>query len=197
MSTQIELSEVFAQAAPSEEHGFLISTKFAAAGYGVADSTIRGHKRDRPDELVEGVHWVRDGQSVNWTARGIIQLGFCTQSSQGAEFRAWAEQKLMKGGSPEPGVCQTDAPKTLPVASVSTIDSTAEAIAEVVVGQLSTEQILSERVSYHVQAKLDSKVAAVDPDALGKGIAAQWGLQNLAALTHSISQLTQQEVTAE
>ena len=194
MSTQIQLSEVFEQAVPNAEHGFLISTKYAAAGYGVGESTIRNHKRDRPTELIEGQHWLKSEQgNTQWTARGIIQLGFCTQSKQGEEFRRWAEQQIM--GT----VSETDAP-ALSTPNLSTIDSTAEAIAQVVVSQLSAEQVLQERVNFHVQAKLDAGVQAVDPASLGKSLAVQWGLQSMASLTEAIASLTspaQTEVSAE
>ena len=184
--SQIQLSEVFTKAVPNDEHGFLMPTKFAAAGYGVSDSTIRGHKRDRPTELLEGQHWIKDeNEHTQWTARGIIQLGFCTQSEQGAEFRRWAEQQIMGG------VGETDAP-ALPAPNLSTIDSTAEAIAQVVVSQLSAEQVLQERVNFHVQAKLDAGVQAVDPASLGKSLAVQWGLQSMASLTEAIATLTNQ-----
>ena len=193
MSNQIQLSEVFEQAVPNAEHGFLMPTKFAAAGYGVSDSTIRGHKRDRPTELLEGQHWVKDeNEHTQWTARGIIQLGFCTQSKQGEQFRSWAEEQIMSVG-------ETDAP-ALPTDNLSTIDSTAEAIAQVVVSQLSAEQVLQERVNFHVQAKLDAGVQAVDPASLGKSLAVQWVLQSMASLTEAIASLTsppQQEVSAE
>lgn len=188
---QIELSNIFAEAVPSDEHGFLMSTKFVALGYGVSDSTVRGHKRDRPTELIEGTHWLKDDQgNTQWTARGVIQLGFCTQSKQGAEFRAWAENKLM-------GVGQTDAPALPASSNLSILDSTAAAIADVVVSQLSTEQMLQERVNFHVQAKLDAKVTAVDAARLGKGLAVQWGLQNMTALTEAIATLTSQPQTSE
>ena len=81
--------------------------------------------------------------------------------------------------------------------NLSQLDSTAEAIADVVVGQLSAEEMLSERVNHHVQAKLDAKVTAVNPDSLGKGLAAQWGLQNLAGLTEAIANLTSQPAASE
>ena len=194
--SQIELSNIFSEAVPNEEHGFLMSTKFVALGYGVSDSTLRGHKRDRSTELIEGTHWVKDAQgNTQWTARGVIQLGFCTQSKQGEEFRRWAEQQIM--GS----VGQTDAPALPTASNLSQLDSTAEQIAQVVVSQLSAEQMLQERVNFHVQAKLDSQVQAVDPTRLGETLAMQWGLSSMASLTEAIANLTNQsqvpEVSAE
>jgi hypothetical protein len=86
-------------------------------------------------------------------------------------------------------VGQTDAP-ALPAPSLSALDATAAAIADVVVNQLSAEQMLQERVSFHVQAKLDAKVSTVDADRLGKSLAAQWGIESLASLTEAIANLT-------
>jgi len=194
MTAQIQLSEVFSKAVPDDAHVFLMPTSAVADGYGVKPPTIRGHKKDRPNELIEGTHWVKDSQgNTQWTARGVIQLGFCTQSKQGEEFRQWAEQKIMGNGG-------AFVSQTLPIGPtdeiISTLDSTAAAIADVVVSQLSTEQMLQERVNFHVQAKLDAKVTAVDAASLGKGLAVQWGLQNMAALTEAIANLTGQTTEA-
>lgn len=183
--SQIELSNIFSEALPNDEHGFLMSTKFVALGYGVSDSTVRGHKRDRPTELIEGQHWLKDSQgNTLWTARGVIQLGFCTQSKQGEEFRRWAEQQIM--GT----VGETDAPALPTSPNLSTLDSTAAAIADVVVSQLSAEQMLQERVNHHVQVKLDAQVTAVDAARLGESLALHWGLASMVGLTEAISQLT-------
>jgi hypothetical protein len=195
MNQQIELTTQFPEAVPSDKHVFLMSTKHVAHGYGVGESTIRNHKRDRPQELLEGQHWVKDSQgNTRWTARGVVQLGFCTQSKQGAEFRLRVENFLMQGNGGT--VSNRDAP-ALPAPNLPTLDSTAAAIADVVVSQLSTEQMLQERVNFHVQAKLDAKVAAVDAASLGKGLAVQWGLQNMAALTEAIATLTNQPHASE
>ncbi|NJM58893.1 MAG: hypothetical protein HC857_17860 [Synechococcales cyanobacterium RU_4_20] len=62
-------------------------------------------------------------------------------------------------------------------------------------GQLSAEQILQERINHHVAAALDAQIGGVEAAALGKSLALQWGLQNLASLTEAIaSQLRPGEV---
>jgi uncharacterized protein YigA (DUF484 family) len=37
---------------------YLVTTKEVARGYGVSEATLRTHKRDHADELIEGKHWV-------------------------------------------------------------------------------------------------------------------------------------------
>ena len=188
MSNQIQLQNEFPAAVADSSHIFLMPTAAVAAGYGVGDSTIRNHKRDRPDELLEGQHWLRNEQgNVQWTARGVVQLGFCTQSKEGAEFRLKVENFLMQGNGAT--VSNRDA-VALPAPSSSMLDSTAAAIADVVVGHLSAEEILQERVNHHVQAKLDAQVSTVDPANLGEALALQWGLSSMVSLTESIANLT-------
>ena len=193
MNQQIELTTQFPEAVPSDEHVFLMSTKHVANGYGVGESTIRNHKRDRPQELLEGQHWVKDPQgNTRWTARGIIRLGFCTESKQGVDFRQKVEDYLMGGSDSHGNGAAQDAqlPSVPAPPNLSALDATAAAIADVVVNQLSAEQMLQERVSFHVQAKLDAKVSTVDADRLGKSLAAQWGIESLASLTEAIANLT-------
>ncbi|NJR71617.1 MAG: hypothetical protein HC771_25805 [Synechococcales cyanobacterium CRU_2_2] len=181
----IELQEIFNQAQRHDEHIFLMPTKLVAAGYGVGESTIRRHKADKPGELLENQHWIKDESgSTLWTARGVVQLGFCTQSKQGNEFRAWAESQIMGALQPRESRSQ-----------VAQLDQTAQAIAAIIVGQLSAEQILQERINHHVAAALDAQIGGVEAAALGKSLALQWGLQNLASLTEAIaSQLRPGEV---
>ncbi|NJN30182.1 MAG: hypothetical protein HC824_06880 [Synechococcales cyanobacterium RM1_1_8] len=47
-------------------------------------------------------------------------------------------------------------------------------------------------MNYHVQAKLDAKVTAVDATRLGESLALYWGLASLAGLTEAIAALTNQ-----
>jgi hypothetical protein len=194
--SQVELQSEFPAAVADSTHVFLMPTSAVAAGYGVGDSTIRNHKRDRPEELLEGQHWLRNEQgNVLWTARGVVQLGFCTQSKKGAEFRLKVENFLMQGNGAT--VSNRDAPKTLPSSpNLSTLDATAAAIADVVVSQLSAEQMLQERVNHHVQTKLDAQVTAVDAARLGESLALHWGLASMAGLTEAIANLTQPGVQA-
>ena len=98
-------------------------------------------------------------------------------------------------------VSETDAPALSTSSNLSQLDSTAEQIANIVVSQLSAEQMLQERVNHHVQQKLDAKVTAVDPNRLGETLAMQWGLSSMASLSEAIANLMNQpqapEVSAE
>ncbi len=186
LSTDIQT--VLAQAKPDNQHGWTMTTAQLAEGYGVSPSTLRGNKKNNEDELKEGHHWLKDEQGhTHWTKAGAVRMGMFVKSERAAQFRDMAEALIVEvtGGS----VHHLDAP-ALPTPNLSTIDSTAEAIAQVVVSQLSAEQVLQERVNFHVQAKLDAGVQAVDPASLGKSLAVQWGLQSMASLTEAIATLT-------
>lgn len=92
---------------PNEAHEFLMTGKEVAHGYGVTDYNIRQHKLQRPDELIAGKHYViavsiPNGDksiphnSVLWTKRGIIRLGFFIKSAQAKIFRDWAEELIIQ-----------------------------------------------------------------------------------------------------
>jgi hypothetical protein len=107
---------------PDSAHGWLLSTQEVAAGYGVTEQNIREHKRQRPDELVEGKHWIEveietmssvsnpdarsSGGNTNarnlrskatlWTRRGVVRLGFFIRSKRAKLFRDWAEDLIIE-----------------------------------------------------------------------------------------------------
>ncbi|MBB5285031.1 hypothetical protein HNQ92_003179 [Rhabdobacter roseus] len=66
-----------------------------AEGYRVSDSAIREHKRTKPDELIEGKHFISvsnpgaigNQATVYWKKRGVIRLGFFVRSKQIKAFR--------------------------------------------------------------------------------------------------------------
>ena len=162
-----------------------------ADGYGCSPNTIRGHKKEYASELLENQHWIKDGHGhTHWTKRGVIRLGMFVRTERASLFRDAAEQLVLD--VTEGRVPNRDAPALPRSASLSTLDATAALIADVVVSQLSTEQMLQERVNYHVQAKLDAKVTAVDAARLGESLALHWGLASLAGLTEAIAALTNQ-----
>ncbi len=77
-----------------------METRLVAEGYGVAESTIREHKRKNSDELVENRHFtsvsITDAGGLRrintyWTKRGVIRLGFFIKSDRARLFRDWAE----------------------------------------------------------------------------------------------------------
>ena len=92
---------------PNYEHEFLLPTKEVALGYGVSNHTVRRHKKDHSDELIEGKHYL-SGVSIShvaskgsskgtmWTKRGIVRLGFFIKSERAKLFRDWAEDLIIK-----------------------------------------------------------------------------------------------------
>lgn len=89
----------------STEHVFMLSSKDVAVGYGVSENTIRSHRKDRSDELIEGKHFIIDRSYRNtpktyWTKRGIIRLGFFIKSERAKAFRDWAEDYVIDAQMP-------------------------------------------------------------------------------------------------
>lgn len=88
---------------PDPAHEFTATTEQVALGYGVSPSTIRDHKANRPEELVEGKHWVVGvidtlggrQQVTFWTKRGIVRLGFFIRSARARMFRDMAEDLVI------------------------------------------------------------------------------------------------------
>ena len=200
MTTDIQ--SVLTQAKPDNQHGWTLTTAQLAEGYGVSPSTLRGNKKNNEDELKEGHHWLKDDHGhTHWTKAGSVRMGMFVKSDRAAQFRDMAEALVidaMDGGSVQIMDAAANAAPIAPTGEIlSQLDSTAAAIADVVVSQLSAEQMLQERVNHHVQAKLDSKITAVNPDTLGKSLAAQWGLQSMAGLTEAIANLTQPQEIAK
>lgn len=77
------------------------TSEYVAERYGVSEKTIRDHKREHADEIVEGIHFVvakndRNRPVIKWTLRGIIKLGMFIRSKEAKYFRLWAEQELEK-----------------------------------------------------------------------------------------------------
>lgn len=88
---------------PDPAHEFTATTEQVALGYGVSASSIRDHKANRPEELVEGKHWVVGNsdtlggrqQVTLWTKRGIVRLGFFIRSARARLFRDMAEDLVI------------------------------------------------------------------------------------------------------
>ncbi|MCR8690585.1 MULTISPECIES: hypothetical protein [Campylobacter] len=79
----------------------LFTTAQVASNYGITQDTIRDHKKDHSDEIIENLHFIVDKNDKNrplikWTLRGIIKLGMFIRSPQAKAFRLWAEQELEK-----------------------------------------------------------------------------------------------------
>lgn len=89
---------------PDPAHEFTATSEQVALGYGVSASTIRDHKANRPEELVEGKHFLTVGNSdagngnlrqTLWTKRGIVRLGFFIRSKRARLFRDMAEDLVL------------------------------------------------------------------------------------------------------
>lgn len=101
---------------PNKEHEFLMTTNEVANGFGVSGGTIRKHKMEHSEELIEGKHFIvlinGENSSVTksnaeckpegyqfkqtlWTKRGIVRLGFFIKSERAKLFRDWAEDLVI------------------------------------------------------------------------------------------------------
>ena len=83
-------------------HVFLMPGKEVAKGYGVTVENIRKHKSDNSKEFEESKHWVvrithtpgGKQETILWTLRGVMRLGFMIKSESAKLFRDWAEETL-------------------------------------------------------------------------------------------------------
>lgn len=99
---------------PNKRHEFLMTTNEVAKGYGISGGTIRKHKMEHADELIEGKHFITCVQNLDsratksnagtesatykqilWTKRGIVRLGFFIKSERAKLFRDWAEDLVI------------------------------------------------------------------------------------------------------
>lgn len=95
---------------PNDKFEFLMSTNEVAKGFGVAGNTIRTHKLEHRDELIEGKHFITSvgktdlgcesasyipNKQILWTKRGIVRLGFFIKSDRAKMFRDWAEDLVI------------------------------------------------------------------------------------------------------
>lgn len=101
---------------PDDRFEFLMTTNEVAKGFGVAGNTVRMHKLEHKDELIEGKHFIvmingeissvsktdagckSNGykfKQILWTRRGIVRLGFFIKSERAKMFRDWAEDLVV------------------------------------------------------------------------------------------------------
>lgn len=96
---------------PTEQHEFLMTTKEVAHGYGTSEYAIRVSKMRHESELIEGKHFLIAANfepvtkcygtlklppnSILWTKRGIVRLGFFIKSERAKLFRDWAEELII------------------------------------------------------------------------------------------------------
>lgn len=101
---------------PDDKFEFLMTTNEVAKGFGVAGNTVRTHKLEHKDELIEGKHFIvlingktpsvgktnagcksnsYEFKQILWTKRGIVRLGFFIKSERAKMFRDWAEDLVI------------------------------------------------------------------------------------------------------
>ena len=88
----------------NSEFGMLIKNEEAATGFGITPKTLRNHKQQKPDQLIENKHWIMleistgDGMrgSILWTLRGILRLQLFVQTVQAIKFGSWAEEAIFE-----------------------------------------------------------------------------------------------------
>lgn len=95
---------------PNKDHEFLMTTAEVAKGFGISAATLRSHKHDHLDELIDGKHFITCVGKTNagcesgnyipnkqtlWTKRGIVRLGFFIKSERAKLFRDWAEDLVI------------------------------------------------------------------------------------------------------
>lgn len=95
------------QVLPNNDHEFLMTTREVAHGYGVSKYAVFKAVQ-RNDDMIEGKHYLRgvdvlstpnDGtiqdNSILFTKRGIVRLGFFIKSERAKRFRDWAEDLII------------------------------------------------------------------------------------------------------
>ncbi len=91
---------------PNDNHEFLMTTKEVSLGYGVTKYSIFKTLNRHIDELIETKHFIKgvdilstpsiQPNSILWTKRGIVRLGFFIKSERSKLFRDWAEDLIIK-----------------------------------------------------------------------------------------------------
>jgi hypothetical protein len=86
------------------EHEWTLSTEQVAVGYEISPVTLRRHKTQHADELVDGTHWVVQKMNTlggvqemtRWTKLGVITLGFFIKSERAKRFRRMAAELICR-----------------------------------------------------------------------------------------------------
>jgi hypothetical protein len=88
---------------PDPIHEYTLTTAQVAAGYGVSPKTIRNHKTNHGSEIIKGKHFLGAQnmgsenlmESIHWTKRGVVRLGFFIRSERAKRFRDIAEDLVI------------------------------------------------------------------------------------------------------
>lgn len=180
----IDIQSILKQAQPSDAHDWLLSTAQVAEGYGVSDSTLRGHKSEKSDELQEDKHWIKGPKNQTlWTKRGVIQLGFHVQSARAKQFRAMAEGWVLAGMEKAEASSVQIAPANF---NLPDLDGLAQVIAADI-APVAAEQLLRERIQTYLPAAIDRNLEAAG-ETLGKSLSQQYGIDLSDRIAQAISQ---------
>ena len=128
----VRFEEIVLEVEPNGQYEWIMNSSTVAAGYGIAESSLRSTKSRNESEIIEGKHFItvancnsnpRNGIAHNhvfWTKRGVVRLGFFIKSARGKAFRDWAEDLIIAGAEKQPNF---DIPRTLPDALRKYADS--------------------------------------------------------------------------
>ncbi len=109
--------DILKGANPHDRHDWTLTTRLVAEGYGVKPESIRSHKSNHSDELLQDHHYIIDGVTVHWTKAGVIRLGMFIKSEEAIVFRNAAESYLCNAAAAKPvlsgGVENINASSTL------------------------------------------------------------------------------------
>lgn len=109
---KIQFQDINLEVIPDKSHEWLLETALVAKGYEISPITLRRHKMENAEDLIEGRHFLRvtnlNAQNYGltlppkvreqtfWTKRGVITLGFFIRSEKARQFRQWAEDLILK-----------------------------------------------------------------------------------------------------
>jgi prophage antirepressor-like protein len=100
----VKFEEVEIDVEENGNHEFLVSNSEVAKGYGISEVTLRRHKNQHTEDLIENKHFVFLNIETNggmqrklfWTKRGVVRLGFFIKSERAKKFRDWAEDLILQ-----------------------------------------------------------------------------------------------------
>jgi len=81
---------------PDKRHGWLFERDSLAKACGITPGALDLLRSRHGEELTEGKHWVTGGESILWTKKGVVGLGFVVRSKEGEAFRDLAEDIIIR-----------------------------------------------------------------------------------------------------
>jgi len=140
-----EFHPILSKAQPDQHHHWMLKTADVAEGFGITPETVRAHKSNHKDELLENHHWFNSQAGTLWSRAGVIRLGMFINSDRAKKFRDAAERYLM--GAVEPLKNSTTGAMTT---VLNALDPISKAIAQ---------EIIARELPGRVEAHLNSMLA--------------------------------------